>query len=779
MKRFYRYDYDDFGRIIRIDYPQSSDILYVYGSPSDTLKNQAGRVIRVSDADSCVEYEYGCLGETIVERKSIASEIDGLGRMKDATMSYQSDYLGRMQKITYPDGEAITYSYNYGGEVESVKGIKQGTVFTYVEKIGYDEWGQRVYLKLGNGVETMYRYDENRRWLDEIYTAKGSTVLQNMSYTFDDAGNVGGYVNDTGSYTAGSYRTSQEYGYDSLYQLTSASGKTMQMSYNGVEDYHAEYHQEFMFDSSGLGKMLEKKSSAIQSDSRKIGDDLNYTLDYEYEEGFVHRVKRIGNRYYQYDANGNVIIEQEEEIASDDTGITYTIQELENDTYVVDYGWAIEKDAGAIIGNKSAYRRTYEWNERNLLTGSSDSRYRVSYRYGHDGERIGKYSVSSSGGSPTETLYFNKMWTWRYNGLQSDRVGQNSKHIYLGDTRILTKIARADGSFTNEESLKQYYYHSDHLGSAQLITNADGQEYERIEYTPYGELWVEKASALSNIDIPYRFTGKEMDEETGLYYYGARYLDPKTSRWLSADPALGEYIPGAPVNDEAKKRNGNLPGMGGVFNTVNLHLYHYAGNNPVKYVDPTGMCDEESGCSVSFIIVRSEDSNRSTFDRTQRGLDRIEFKNFETGDSFVLFDAQTYVSYFNSDGELAYPVGNTISPFSEFALQYLGNNQEAGQSLYNKQGSNYKGPVFNVQNAQLNGGSKTNDLGQIPGDSDTAPIRVHSDFQLSTDREVPLASGGCPMYNSKYTDSFVEFLERNNVKPGDVMKGYIREYFYP
>ena len=80
---YIRYDYDDFGRIIRIDYPQSSDILYVYGSPSDTLKNQAGRVIRVSDADSCVEYEYGCLGETIVERKSIASEIDGLGRMKD------------------------------------------------------------------------------------------------------------------------------------------------------------------------------------------------------------------------------------------------------------------------------------------------------------------------------------------------------------------------------------------------------------------------------------------------------------------------------------------------------------------------------------------------------------------------------------------------------------------------------------------------------------------------------------------------------------------------
>jgi RHS repeat-associated protein len=96
-------------------------------------------------------------------------------------------------------------------------------------------------------------------------------------------------------------------------------------------------------------------------------------------------------------------------------------------------------------------------------------------------------------------------------------------------------------------------------------------------------------------------TGKERDSETGLYYYGARYLDSKTSRWLSGDPAMGEYVPSAPVDDEARKRNGNLPGMGGVFNYVNLHVYHYAGNNPVKYTDPDG----EDLVDILFYIFNS------------------------------------------------------------------------------------------------------------------------------------------------------------------------------
>ena len=151
------------------------------------------------------------------------------------------------------------------------------------------------------------------------------------------------------------------------------------------------------------------------------------------------------------------------------------------------------------------------------------------------------------------------------------------KHIFVGNSRLVTAMTHTDNNGDNaEQREKRYYYHSDHLGSAQFVTDWRGKQYEHIEYTPYGELWIEEVAA--GLDkLPFRFTGKEMDEETGLYYYGARYLDPKYSRWISTDPALSEYMAGSSV------------GAGGIYNTVNFNVYHYGNNNPIKYTDPTGM----------------------------------------------------------------------------------------------------------------------------------------------------------------------------------------------
>ena len=97
------------------------------------------------------------------------------------------------------------------------------------------------------------------------------------------------------------------------------------------------------------------------------------------------------------------------------------------------------------------------------------------------------------------------------------------------------------------------------------------------------------------------------------------------SRWLSTDPAVGEYLPTVGAD------NSNLPGMGGVFNTVNMQLYHYAGNNSLLYKDPNGRID--------FIYTLDENGNITITEENNWG--RLEFLH---GDKYFVetFDGKRY-----------------------------------------------------------------------------------------------------------------------------------------
>ena len=357
----------------------------------------------------------------------------------------------------------------------------------------------------------------------------------------------------------------------------------------------------------------------------------------------------------------------------------------EEDVYGIDYGFGLDAPKETEQANPQdlfAYRRNYTWNERNLLTKSSDRNFTVHYRYGDDGQRALKYTDEGR----SETLYFNNFFTIHIptqdqNNPQGLRV---HKHIFVGNSRLVTAMTHTDNSGDNEEQkAKRYYYHSDHLGSAQFVTDWKGRQYEHIEYTPYGELWIEEVAA--GLDkLPFRFTGKELDEETGLYYYGARYLDPKYSRWLSGDPALNDYIPQAPVNDEAKKHNENLPGMGGVFNTVNLHVYHYAGNNPIKYVDPDGekILDvsttlvqengEEDPSGKGNTTIASHGCVLTAYTRIANAISAISERTLQNANSLALkkdiYDGNNKNLIFNSP--TASKLVNSISILSEYKMSF-------------------------------------------------------------------------------------------------------------
>jgi RHS repeat-associated protein len=189
------------------------------------------------------------------------------------------------------------------------------------------------------------------------------------------------------------------------------------------------------------------------------------------------------------------------------------------------------------------------WNQKNQLTHVSGAAAGpIEYRYDAMGRRVSKIVNSVT------TNYL-------YDGLNliAELDGDNSNaviawYVYAGLDRPLARVDASDGSVL--------YYHQDLLGSVIALTNSSGVVVTQYNYSPFGHTEV----IGTDIDQPFRFTGREWDPETGLYYYRARYYSPDMRRFISEDPIR---FAGGDVN-----------------------WYAYVGNNPVNFTDPLGLSPE-------------------------------------------------------------------------------------------------------------------------------------------------------------------------------------------
>ena len=125
-------------------------------------------------------------------------------------------------------------------------------------------------------------------------------------------------------------------------------------------------------------------------------------------------------------------------------------------------------------------------------------------------------------------------------------------HLYFPITRTGEDVDGDGSAGTSDDNPQRnhpstlgdgqvYFYLRDHLGSTLSVTDSVGNYAQQVEYTPWGEVFVERQIGSSGYETPFLFNGKELDEETGLYYYGARYYDPKMSVWYSTDPMEEKY----------------------------------------------------------------------------------------------------------------------------------------------------------------------------------------------------------------------------------------------
>ena len=527
----------------------------------------------------------------------------------------------------------VTYSYNLGGQLTHVRGYKSYG-YDYVNKIGYDKFEQRTYLKYCNGVETFYSYDPQRRRLQNLAVNAGGKTIMDNAYGYDVVSNVLSVVNKAAIPEKGKAggQISHSYTYDPLYRLSSATG-----TYRGTDNKTASYTLAMSYDN--MHRITSKKQHLTQSNVQfngtlNAGYDLTYTynsdegkkfqlasvrdINYRTEETPTDSTNINNGHKYTYDANGNLVYINTSRVKKDNK----------------------EDDR--------ASEQKYKWDEENRLLAADENGFVSNYWYDADGERTVKTSGeneaifvnSEFSGGNTFTARFS-LYVSPY--LVAGQGGKYTKHIYVGSQRIVSKlgdlasygadprripyagneadgvtinykdkyyqqlqsikdnyktfdlpyngvdnsdyvngkgfssdddtpeaaqaramarIRAANGNFKPNDDYEkmQFYYHPDHLGSSSYITNLDGEVSQHIEYVPFGEVFIEERNNTWN--TPYLFNAKELDEETGMYYYGARYYEPRLSLWMSTDNEEETYF----------------------YSTS----YAYCHNNPIKNIDPNG-----------------------------------------------------------------------------------------------------------------------------------------------------------------------------------------------
>jgi RHS repeat-associated protein len=425
-----------------------------------------------------------------------------------------------------------------------------------VSGIAYNAKGQRAHIAYGNGTATTYTYDLFTDHLRQLTTMRttDAAVLQDLHYTYDPAGNIT-CLRDAAQQTT--YFNNQcvepvaEYTYDALYRLREASGREhlaqargtpAPSSYNdaprvgigwSTRDGNAmgTYSERYIYDT--VGNILEMQHRG--TDPANPG----WTRTYSYNEPSLIEPEKKNNRLtsttlggeapveaYAYDAHGNMVRMPH----------LQTLQWDFNDQLYMTRRQAV--NAADTEGTLHAGERTW-------------------YMYDAAGQRVRKATVLADGTLKEERLYLGGLEIYRrHTGADAGLVRETL--FIMDDTRAIAHVETRNNIDDGTERQLVRFQYGNHLGSAALELDSAAQIITYEEYTPFGCTAYQAVRSQTTTPKRYRYTGKERDEESGLYYHGARYYAPWLCRWTACDPL------------------------------VSMNRYLYVKNNPVIYSDPTG-----------------------------------------------------------------------------------------------------------------------------------------------------------------------------------------------
>jgi RHS repeat-associated protein len=546
----------------------------VYGesSPDANVYNLRGKIWQIKDQAGLLTNAYDSKGNLVNSERKFTKEYKDLldlnnqsFSLEDAVHSTKSTYdaMNRPVRSITPDMSTTYRVYNENGLLDrtlvNIRGEQSDPEPTHwtaiISNIDYNAKGQATIINYGNGAVTRRTFDKYTFRLIRQQAIRQGDALQDLNYTYDPMGNVT-FIRDNAQQTVffrnARVDPSSDYTYDPTYRLISATGREHMGQTNGSPSMPsvpgpfdpsntrhespgdgnamATYTESYVYDPAGNILSMAHAGNDPRAPSWK--------RTYTYSEPSLLETGKPSNRLssttiaaatenYKYDAHGNMT-------------------SMGNLTMHWDFKNQLRATTRQLVTNGGIPGTTYYVNDTT-------------------GQRVRKVTDRETASPITATrmkqrLYFPGFEMFH----QFDVAGNSVKlervtlQIETDSGRVADIDSRIKGTDEGTERLIRYQLNN-HLGSSSIELDGQSRIISYEEYYPFGSSSYQGVTSMTEVPKRYRFSGKEHDSESGLYFFGARYYASWLGRWTAVD-SVGE---------------GHEP-------------YVFVKNNPVKLIDPDG-----------------------------------------------------------------------------------------------------------------------------------------------------------------------------------------------
>jgi len=514
------------------------------------------RLVQIQDVFGKVtSYSYDAVGNltaiTDVNGNTTTYDYDAFNRLVNTTNPLRQiktlTYDGKGNLITSTDAKGQTVTFIY----DALNRLIQKTTPDNTVTFSYDKVGNML-TATDNDSSLAFAYDKLNRMVQASTGATAAQPATTITYTYDTNGNRTSMTDPQGGITS--------YAYDALNRLTSltnSQGQSFAFSYDVLSRRTALNFP----NGNSMSYAYDTASRLLSLAHMHTGSPLaSFSYSYDQIGNRTSLTELNRTRSYSYDGLNRIVQATHPTVPSAET---FGYDPAGNRTSAV--GITASFDAANRLSQDTDF--TYAYDANGNLTSKTHKLTKAVTAYAHDAENQ-LIQVSAAGLTAT----------YRYDALgrriEKNVNGTITRYIYNNRDILLELdntnqvIARYTQGSNIDEPLamlrnnQNFFYHADGLGSVTELTDSAGNIVRSYVYDSFGQV----AAETGNLANPFTYTAREIDPESGLYYYRQRYYSPATGRFLQEDL---------------------IKGQAGLPDTLNLYTYVF--NNPLVFVDPLGL----------------------------------------------------------------------------------------------------------------------------------------------------------------------------------------------